>query len=168
MRTNLPGVYAAGDCAETIDFITGGDVYRPMGSVATYSAEIAGSNIAGVEKGYEGFVREQYDRVFGKNVISMGLTVQEAKCKGIAAESYDMIFDNIMFRTLPTRALMKAIVRRDNGVIIGWQIVGSVQTSWPSLLFREIIYNRQDMHDVGKLGNSTVQNSVRNYFSRFN
>ncbi|UCF54980.1 MAG: FAD-dependent oxidoreductase, partial [Bradyrhizobium sp.] len=34
MRTNLPGVYAAGDCAEALNLVTGKPAYIPLGSTA--------------------------------------------------------------------------------------------------------------------------------------
>lgn len=54
MRTNLPGVYAAGDCAQGLEKITGKPMVLATIPVANKQGLVAGYNMAGVPKAYEG------------------------------------------------------------------------------------------------------------------
>jgi NADH oxidase (H2O2-forming) len=74
MQTSLGGVYAAGDCAETFDLVTGARVYTPVGSVAAEGGEVAGLNVVGREVEVSGFLRAQDERVFDLDMVSIGLT----------------------------------------------------------------------------------------------
>ncbi|MGB9301449.1 MAG: FAD-dependent oxidoreductase, partial [Anaerolineae bacterium] len=49
MRTNVPGVYAAGDCAETYHLLLKGPSYVPLGSTANKQGRVAGTNAGGGE-----------------------------------------------------------------------------------------------------------------------
>jgi NAD(P)H-nitrite reductase large subunit len=49
MQTNVPGIYAAGDCAETFDKITGKTMVSAIQPNASDQARIAGLNMAGLE-----------------------------------------------------------------------------------------------------------------------
>lgn len=74
MKTSVDDVYAAGDCAETFDLVTGARVYTPVGSVAAEGGEVAGLNVAGREVEVSGFLRAQDERVFDLDMVSIGLT----------------------------------------------------------------------------------------------
>lgn len=156
MKTSLEDVYAIGDCAQTMDIISGKFVYRPIGSIASYAARIAGSNAAGVEQAYNGFLRIQYDRIFENEIVSMGLSTEEAHELGIASGAINVSLKDPKYPPLsllmPTNALMKAVVQKSTDTIIGWQAVGSRQSSWASLLFREMILNRCNVSDIQELG----------------
>jgi NAD(P)H-nitrite reductase large subunit len=49
MQTNVPGIYAAGDCAEAFDKITGRTMVSAIQPNASDQARIAGMNMAGLE-----------------------------------------------------------------------------------------------------------------------
>ncbi len=47
MRTNVPDVYAAGDCAEAMHLVTGKKAYIALGTTANKQGRLAGENAAG-------------------------------------------------------------------------------------------------------------------------
>src|SRR5258706_9883911 len=47
MQTNLPGVYAAGDCSESVHLVTGRSTWIPLGTTADKQGRVAGENAAG-------------------------------------------------------------------------------------------------------------------------
>jgi NAD(P)H-nitrite reductase large subunit len=49
MQTNVPGIYAAGDCAETFDKITGTTMVSAIQPNASDQARVAGLNMAGLD-----------------------------------------------------------------------------------------------------------------------
>ena len=56
LETNLPGVYAAGDCAETTHLVTGKPVWIPLGTTANKMGRVAGANAAGARERFPGIV----------------------------------------------------------------------------------------------------------------
>jgi NADPH-dependent 2,4-dienoyl-CoA reductase/sulfur reductase-like enzyme len=47
METNVQGIYAAGDCAETTHLITGKRVWIPLGSTANKQGRVVKVNVCG-------------------------------------------------------------------------------------------------------------------------
>ena len=61
MRTNLPDVYAAGDCAMVTNRLTGARQWSPMGSSANLEGRMLAQALAGEKKSYAG-VRSGHGR----------------------------------------------------------------------------------------------------------
>jgi NADPH-dependent 2,4-dienoyl-CoA reductase/sulfur reductase-like enzyme len=155
MQTNLNGVYATGDCSESIDFVSGKSVYRPLGSIAALTAKIAGANAVGVEKIYEGIIRRQYNRIFDTEIISIGLSTEEAKNHNIKAKAFKVRIKKpelLLFPQLVSKNLMRVIVNEDTDAVIGWQAIGIRQTSLFSHYFHDCIFNRRKLEDVNASG----------------
>ncbi|KYH38993.1 MAG: hypothetical protein AYL30_001890 [Candidatus Hecatellales archaeon B24] len=154
LRSSLNGVYAVGDSAETIDYITGKAVYRPLGSIAAKAAEIAGLNAAGASETYDGFIRVQYDKLFDLSLGSIGLTVREAEMLGVPAEAVDVSIKKQGYPPplLPAKSVVKAVVEKGSDVVIGWQMVSyNHADAWPywgSQLFLEAILERQTLSQL--------------------
>jgi len=74
MGTSVPDVYAAGDCAEAYDMLI--DQRRPIAiwPNAYRQGYVAGCNMAGVDKGYDGGFPMNSVEVCGVPTISVGLT----------------------------------------------------------------------------------------------
>jgi len=163
MKTSFEDVYAAGDCAETLDLVTHKFVYRPLGSIATYSAKVAGSNVVGVEETYDGFLRMQCDKIFGNEMLSMGLSTEEARRLGVAGEAVDISLKGpkcpMLLPLIKSKALIKAIIQKNTDTVIGWQVVGSGQSSWASLFLQEMIRDKCSISDIQELGLNIEQAS---------
>jgi CoA-dependent NAD(P)H sulfur oxidoreductase len=82
METNLPGVYAAGDCAEALDLVTGRPVYIPLGTTANKMGRVAGANAAGRRERFGGVVGTAVVNIFGMGVAFSGLSAGQARREG--------------------------------------------------------------------------------------
>jgi NADPH-dependent 2,4-dienoyl-CoA reductase/sulfur reductase-like enzyme len=82
MQTNVPGIYAAGDCCESHHRISGRPVYAPLGDIANKQGRIAGANVGGQCLSFPGIVGSICFKVFGLEVASTGLTEEEARSSG--------------------------------------------------------------------------------------
>jgi nitrite reductase (NADH) large subunit len=71
-RTSLPDVFAAGDCAETPDPLTGKLSVSGIWPVAYEMGRAAGCTAVGVEKPSGGALRLNASRFFGESIISIG------------------------------------------------------------------------------------------------
>jgi len=131
MQTSMPGIYAAGDCAEKLDALTRKWFYFPVGSIAAKEAIIAGKNVAGKEIETKGIIRTQMDALFGINIISIGHTSESARNIGVMAKTVELTSIQRRLRSLNTHALAMAIID-DKDRVIGMQIMASRFTSWYS------------------------------------
>ncbi len=88
-RTSAPGVYALGDCALSLDLVTGKLVYRPLGFVAAKYARFVAQAIAGkpLKDDIEsvGVIPTIYERIGSLRVYRIGLNASEARSLGLNA-----------------------------------------------------------------------------------
>ena len=124
METNLPDVYACGDCIEQFHVVTGKQVFRPLGSTANKTGRIAGDCATGGTLAYRGTLGTGIFRVLGLAVGQTGLSEREAREAG-----YDTV---VCHNTKPDRPeylggkemTIKAVADRETGRLLGVQIVG--------------------------------------------
>jgi NADPH-dependent 2,4-dienoyl-CoA reductase/sulfur reductase-like enzyme len=125
MRTNVPDIFAAGDCATARSYITNEDTYLPLGTTANRQGRVAGENAAGGSAKFRGIAGSVITKVFGLYIGKTGLTRQEALNYG-----FDPIEEEIKSitkaRYYPDNKsiLIKIIADRRSGRILGSQIVG--------------------------------------------
>lgn len=72
MRTTLPDVYAAGDCVEASDFLTGRRRVNPILPSASDQGKVAGANMAGGSVEYEGSLPMNAFNFFDHLALSIG------------------------------------------------------------------------------------------------
>jgi NADPH-dependent 2,4-dienoyl-CoA reductase/sulfur reductase-like enzyme len=125
METNVPAIYAAGNCAETIHRVSGRPVVDPLGSVAVKQGRVAGENMAGRVSRFEGVVGTTAVKVFGLNAARTGLTSAEAQREGfrVVEAKIQSRFRAPYFSEGPP-ATVKAIADEASGRLLGAQIVG--------------------------------------------
>jgi len=87
-KTNLEGVYSAGDCTECLNLLTGEPFLPQLGTVAARQGTAAGINAAGGEAHYPGALGAGVSKITKVEFGSTGLTMsqaEEAKIQAIAA-----------------------------------------------------------------------------------
>jgi NADPH-dependent 2,4-dienoyl-CoA reductase/sulfur reductase-like enzyme len=82
METSINGIYAAGDCAESTNLITGRQGWVPLGTTANKMGRVAGANAAGGRERFPGIVGTSIVRVCGLGVAITGLCVADARTEG--------------------------------------------------------------------------------------
>jgi NADPH-dependent 2,4-dienoyl-CoA reductase/sulfur reductase-like enzyme len=81
MRTNLPDVFAAGDCAITHHQLLG-TTYLPLGTTAHKQGRVAGENALGGTKEFAGSLGTQVVKIFDLVAARTGLRDHEATTAG--------------------------------------------------------------------------------------
>jgi NAD(P)H-nitrite reductase large subunit len=71
-ETNVAGVYAAGDCAEGVDFLSGERVTHAIWPTAIDQGRVAGANMAGDSAAYPGSLSWNVTELFGLSSASVG------------------------------------------------------------------------------------------------
>jgi NADPH-dependent 2,4-dienoyl-CoA reductase/sulfur reductase-like enzyme len=83
MRTSVPGIFAAGDCAEARHIVTGRPVWVPLGTTANKQGKVAGANAAGGAERFAGIAGTAAFKVFDLEVGRTGVTASEAAGLGM-------------------------------------------------------------------------------------
>ena len=86
-RTNLPDVWAAGDCAEAKQLVSGEATWVPLGTTANKQGKVAGANAAGAQQTFHGIVGTAVFKVFDMQVARTGLSGHDIERLGLQAIS---------------------------------------------------------------------------------
>jgi NADPH-dependent 2,4-dienoyl-CoA reductase/sulfur reductase-like enzyme len=84
METSLRGVFAAGDCAETMHTVTGRPTWIPLGTTANKTGRVAGANAAGGRERFHGVAGTTIVGLFGMGFATTGLSVAQARAEGFS------------------------------------------------------------------------------------
>lgn len=124
-ETNLPDIYAAGDCAMVHNAITGKAAWSPMGSTANIAGRVIAQNMMGAKISYRGTLGTAVCKLPGINVGRTGLTEVQAKEEGFAPISVVTIVDE-KAHYYPGSGLLavKMIADRKTERLLGVQVVG--------------------------------------------
>ena len=87
MRTSLPDIYAAGDCAAITHRLTGRPVWSPLATSANRGGRVAGENLAGGRARFPGTLRTAAIRLCALEMARTGLGEAEAKAAGFDARA---------------------------------------------------------------------------------
>ena len=125
MRTPIDGVWAAGDCAETVHRVTGRPVSFALGTVANKQGRIAGLNLGGATGTFPGVLGTAITKYHDLEIARTGLSLREAAAAGL-----DAVATSAESRTrahyypdaAPITVLL--VTERGTGRLLGGQIVG--------------------------------------------
>ena len=126
MQTNVPGVYAAGDYAESPHRISGQACWLPLGDVANRHGRVAGTNMAGGDAHFPGVLGTAIFKVFDLAVARTGLGQEEAKLAGFDAVSAQIQAPSRARYMSGSATLMLSVTaERGTGRLLGAQAVGT-------------------------------------------
>ncbi|MGI5119739.1 FAD-dependent oxidoreductase [Marinactinospora thermotolerans] len=125
MRTSVEGVWAAGDCVQTVHRISGAPVAIALGTHANKQGRVAGINIAGGYARFPGVVGTAITKICGVEVARTGLGEAEARRAGFEFETVT-VRSSTRAGYYPGASMMtlKLIAERRTGRLLGGQIVG--------------------------------------------
>jgi NADPH-dependent 2,4-dienoyl-CoA reductase/sulfur reductase-like enzyme len=125
MRTNLPDVYAAGDCVHTHHRLLASPTYLPLGTTAHKQGRIAGANAAGRADRFAGTLGTQVVKVFDRVVAATGLRDEDARAAGYQPRTVAARADDHK-AYYPGATTLRARITGDarTGRLLGAQLVG--------------------------------------------
>jgi NADPH-dependent 2,4-dienoyl-CoA reductase/sulfur reductase-like enzyme len=125
MQTNVPGIWAAGDNAESLHRVSRRRVHLPLGLGANRMGRVAGVNMAGGNAKFPGVVGSAVFRVLGLSVARTGLTHEEALALGLDAVSADITSTDHAGYFHDARPLqVRLTAERGTGRLLGAQFLG--------------------------------------------
>lgn len=125
LRTNVPGIFAAGDCAEHWHRLLRQPAWVPLGTTANKQGRVAGRNAAGGDAAFAGIVGTAITRVFDLQVARTGLTEREAAAAGrrcVAATINST--DYAGYLPDAHKLTIKLVAEQGAGRLLGGQAIG--------------------------------------------
>ena len=125
MRTEDPDIYAAGDCVECVDRLTGRPCFVPLGSTANKQGRVAAINICGGDETFPGILGSTVCKVFDFCIARTGLTEAAARAAG-----YEVITglapgpDKAHYMPQAKPLFLKLVADAKTGRVLGVQATG--------------------------------------------
>jgi NADPH-dependent 2,4-dienoyl-CoA reductase/sulfur reductase-like enzyme len=154
METNLPHIYAAGDCAETWHCLLDTTTYLPLGSTAHKQGRVAGENAAGGNAEFAGSLGTQVVKVFDRVVARTGLREMEAREAAFDPLTVEMeTWDHKAYYPGATRMRIRITGDRHSGRLLGAQMIGhhSAEVSKRIDVLATAIFNGMSVEELGSL-----------------
>ena len=127
LATNIPDVYAVGDCAMVKNRLTGARQWSAMGSTANIAARAMAKAMYGAGENYIGCLGTGVIRLASDmNAGRTGLTEEQAKAAGFNAVSVLVVQDDkAHYYPDASSFVTKLVADRDTRRILGIQVIGS-------------------------------------------
>jgi NADPH-dependent 2,4-dienoyl-CoA reductase/sulfur reductase-like enzyme len=124
------GIWAAGDCVQTVHRITHEPVHIPLGTHANKQGRVAGVNIGGGYATFPGVIGTAVTKVCDLEVARTGLREADAEKAGFAYITASVESTNRAGYMPGARPMVvKLIAERTSGRLLGAQIVGSTEAA---------------------------------------
>jgi CoA-dependent NAD(P)H sulfur oxidoreductase len=154
-RTSAPGVYAAGDCCEVLQRVSGRRVWLPLGQPAVRQGWVAGANAAGggpgTEARYAGVVGTNAVKVFGLEVARTGLSLEEALEAGFDAVEVESESHTRAGYYPGGSRVYTRVVSETRGRLLGAQMVGREGVAQRVNVYAAALHAGLKVEDVERL-----------------
>ena len=130
-ETNVTDVYAAGDCAEGFDFLTGERAVHAIWPTAVDQGRVAGANMAGDSQTYPGSLSWNVTELFGLASASIGEFRERDR------------WEPIVFHNPHTNVYRKLLL--DGGRIVGAVVIGHAEHVQDLGVVQAMIRRRTDV-----------------------
>ncbi len=128
METNIPNIYAAGDCVETWHRLLNQNIYLPLGTTAHKQGRVAGENAVGGERKFAGSLSTQVVKIFELAVARTGLSDAEAKSAGFKPVTVEIeTWDHKVYYPRAHKLQIRVTGDRQSGRLLGAQMLGHYQ-----------------------------------------
>ncbi len=149
MQTSDPDIFAAGDCIETTNLVTGKPVLTPMGSAANKEGRAAGANALGRRIAVKGFTSTIIVKVFDLTVAKTGLSEREALAEGYSPLAlYVDPSHHAGYYPGAKPLSIKTVTDRDSGRLLGAQVIGEEGVDKRIDVLATAIYHHMSLEDL--------------------
>lgn len=150
MQTSDPDIFGAGDSVAVHYNPTHKDAYIPLATNAVRQGTLVGMNLFKPTRKYMGTQATSGLMLFGKTIVSSGMTLEHAQAEGIPAAAV-MVEDNYRPEFMPTTTpiLMKLVYNPETRVILGAQFMSDYDVSQSANTISVMIQNNNTIDDLG-------------------
>jgi NADPH-dependent 2,4-dienoyl-CoA reductase/sulfur reductase-like enzyme/rhodanese-related sulfurtransferase len=152
METNDPNIFAAGDCVESMNVVTGKPTLVPMGSAANKQGRAAGANVMGRRISVKGFTGTIIVKVFDLTVAKTGLSEAQALSEGFSPlVTYVVAGDHAGYYPEAKDLQIKSVAQKENGRLLGAQIIGERGVDKRIDVMATAVFNGMTLEDLLQL-----------------
>jgi NADPH-dependent 2,4-dienoyl-CoA reductase/sulfur reductase-like enzyme len=149
---DVEGVWAAGDCVESIDLVSGNRVHVALGTHANKQGRVAGTNLGGGYATFPGVVGTAVSKVCDLEIARTGL--RERDCDAVG---FRYLTVRVGSRTRAgyypgaDQVTVKLVVEQRSGRLLGGQIVGGAASAKRIDVLAVALWNRMTVEEVVSL-----------------
>lgn len=149
---DVEGVWAAGDCVESIDMVSGNRVHVALGTHANKQGRVAGTNLGGGYATFPGVVGTAVSKVCDLEIARTGL--RERDCDAVG---FHYLTVQVGSRTRAgyypgaDEVTVKLVVEQRSGRLLGGQIVGGEASAKRIDVLAVALWNRMTVEEVVSL-----------------
>lgn len=126
METNIPDIFACGDCVEENLLITNTKIWLPLGTNANKEGRVAAINACGGDEKFYGVLGSAVTRCLSLTMSMTGLTVKKAEQLGIETISTTVTKnDKVGYMPDVNNITIKLIADKSTGKLLGCQGIGA-------------------------------------------
>lgn len=153
LRTTLPNVFAAGDCAEHYVRQLGKNGYMPLGPVANKQGRLVGSNIVNSSdmKEFPGIDQTAAFKFFDMTIATTGLN--ERQLKELGSDYVSVFIDSPTRGAFPGGGTIRILLlcEKGTGMLLGAQMVGQDVVAKRLDVLATAIYKQMTVFELAEL-----------------
>ena len=151
-ETSADGIFAAGDCSEVKNLVTGKPMYMPLATYASRAGWVAGENAAGGRAVFRGAIRAIALKVFSLEIAHVGLNSAEAAQSGFQVRATSVTTDSrIALMPGNSKITIHMISDRATGRILGADVFGGEGAVHRANILSVAIQHRFTADDLSRL-----------------
>jgi NADPH-dependent 2,4-dienoyl-CoA reductase/sulfur reductase-like enzyme len=149
---DAPGVWAAGDCVESIDLVSGNRVHVALGTHANKQGRVLGTNLGGGYATFPGVVGTAVSKVCDLEIARTGLRERDCDAVGFAYLTVN-VDSTTRAGYFPGAApvTVKLVVEQRTGRLLGGQIVGREDSAKRIDVLAVALWNRMTVEGISAL-----------------
>jgi NADPH-dependent 2,4-dienoyl-CoA reductase/sulfur reductase-like enzyme/rhodanese-related sulfurtransferase len=149
MKTNIKNVWAAGDCVEVNNLVTGKPDYFSLGSLSNRMGRVVAGSIAGEDISFKGAVGTVSLKIFDMIASVTGLTEKEAKAKGYDTGSVIGGWTDRPDYHPDSKDLYGKLIYEKPGLrLLGFQLVGEGEVNRYVDVVSGLLSNQKTVYDL--------------------
>ena len=149
MRTSIPDIWAAGDCVEVKNILTGTSGHYPGGSNANRLGRAAADSLSGRKVIFKGTVTTDSLQIFDYNICTAGLTEKDAVDAGFATASVTGVWsDRADFHPDVNNIVGKLVYQKPGLKLLGLQLIGKGEIARYIDVFCELLRERRTIKSL--------------------
>lgn len=150
LQTSDPDIYAAGDCIEIPNRLTGARVHAPYGDLANLQGRVVGQNVInGPRISFPGTFQTGICKVFDYTAGATGLSEHNAREAGYDVESVVYAAPDKPGFMGAKLVVIKLVAEKSSGRLLGMQCVGPGDASKRIAIAAMALHGKQTVSDLG-------------------
>lgn len=152
LQTNIPDIYAAGDCATHFHLVKELDDHIPLGTTANKQGRLAGLNMIAKPRTFKGIVGTSIMKFMDLTLARTGLSSREAEQLNLPFKTVKIKSNNIAgYYPGPEKMEIKLLYHVESKKLLGGQIIGGTGVDKRIDVLATALYHGMKIHELEDL-----------------